>query len=50
MFDLVEQPWTLLTLSGLTFLVIGTLRTQLPSRYPNKLQKIPGWALAHEWH
>lgn len=32
MFDLVEQPWTLLTLSGLTFLVIGTLRSAFPEK------------------
>ena len=50
MFGLFEQPWTLLILAGLTFLLIGTLRPQLPSPYPNKLQKVPEWTLAHEWH
>ena len=32
MFDLVEQPWTLLVLSGLTFLIIGTLRSAFPEK------------------
>ncbi len=41
MFDLVEQPWTLLTLSGLTCLVIGTLRSAFPEKRRSWQSLIP---------